>query len=76
MLGRAYIAARRFEEAAMLLEKAVSRLSRDTELLHLLAECYMQLGRNGKAEEIYLCINKLEPYNEDVKAKLAALACV
>lgn len=72
-LGRACIAARRFEEAAALLEKACQFLSRDTELLHLLAECYLQLGDREKAEEAYRRIHKLEPYNEDVKAKIAAM---
>ncbi len=73
-LGRACIAARRFEEAAPLLEKAAARLSRDTELLHLLAECYLQLNDNTKAEETYRRINKIEPYNEGVKQKISALS--
>ncbi len=72
-LGRACIAARRFKEAAPLLEKAIQRLARDTELLHLLAECYVQLQDNTKAEEIYRRINKIEPYNEGVKQKISAL---
>jgi tetratricopeptide (TPR) repeat protein len=75
-LGRACIAAKRFEEAAPLLEKASQRLSRDVQLLHLLAECYIQLGRPDKAEEAYRRINKLEPYNEEVKSKITALAQV
>lgn len=75
-LGRACIAAHRFEEAAPLLEKASVRLSRDTQLLHLLAECYMQLGHSEKAEETYRRINKLEPYDEEVKAKLLSLSRV
>jgi tetratricopeptide (TPR) repeat protein len=73
-LGRACIAARRFEDAAPLLEKALLRLSRDIELLHLLAECYVQLGNNVKAEEVYRRINKIEPYNEGVKQKITALS--
>ena len=73
-LGRACIAAQRFEEAAPLLEKATQRLARDTELLHLLAECYLQLAQPEKAEEIYRRINKIEPYNEEVKSKLVSLA--
>ncbi len=72
-LGKACIAAQRYEEAAPLLEKASVRLSRDTGLLHLLAECYMQLGHTDKAEETYRRINKLEPYDEEVKAKLLSL---
>lgn len=72
-LGRACIAARRFSDAAPLLEKAISRLSRDTELLHLLAECYVQLGENAKAEDAYRRINKIEPYNEGVKQKISDL---
>lgn len=75
-LGRACIAARRFEEAAPLLEKACKRMARDTELLHLLAECYLQLGMTDRAEEVYRRINKLEPYDEEVKAKLVSLARV
>ena len=72
-LGRACIAAQRFEEAAPLLEKASFFLSKDTQLLHLLAECYLQLGDKEKAEDAYRRINKLEPYNEDVKSKLKAV---
>ncbi len=75
-LGRACIAAHRFEEAAPLLEKAAHRLGRSTELLHLLAECYLQLGHKDKAEETYRRINRLEPYDEVVKAKMAELAKV
>jgi tetratricopeptide (TPR) repeat protein len=73
-LGRACIAAHRFKEAVPLLEKATARLCRDIELLHLLAECHLQLGDAVKAEEVYRRINKLEPYNEEVKAKLSTLA--
>jgi len=73
-LGRACIAAQRYEEAAPLLDKAVARLSRDTTLMHLLAECYLQLGHTDKAEEVYRRINKLEPYDESVKKKISALA--
>lgn len=73
-LGRACIAAQRFEEAAPLLEKASAFLTRDIELLHLLAECYLQLTMREKAEETYRRINKLEPYNEDVKTKMRLIA--
>lgn len=73
-LGRACIAAHRFEEAAPLLEKAAVRLSKNTGLLHLLAECYLQLGHADRAEEAYRRINKLEPYDEAVKEKISALA--
>ncbi len=73
-LGRACMAARRYEEAAPLLDKASQRMSRDTGLLHMLAECYLQLGYKDHAEEAYRRINKLQPYDEDVKAKLSSLA--
>lgn len=73
-LGRACIAARRYEEAAQILEKACARLSRDTELLHLLAECYLQIHAYDLAQHAYLRINKIEPYNEEVKAKIKQLA--
>lgn len=75
-LGRACIAAKRFEEAVPLLEKSAARLARDTEILHLLAECYLQLGATEQAEDTYRRINKLEPYDEEVKAKLVSLARV
>ena len=75
-LGRACIAAQRYEEAAPLLEKATQRLARSTELLRLLAECYLQLGNSEKAEDTYRRINKIEPYDEEVKAKLLSLARV
>ena len=75
-LGRACIAAQRFADAAPLLEKACARLARDTELLHMLAECYLQVGATDKAEEAYRRINKIEPYDEEVKAKLLSLARV
>lgn len=73
-LGRACIAARRFSDAAPLLEKACARLPRDTELLHLLAESYVQIGEYTKAQESYQRINRLEPYNQEVKDKMQALA--
>jgi len=73
-LSRACIAARRYNDAVPLLEKALTRLSKDTELLHLLAECHLQLEDHAKAEEVYRRINKIEPYNEGVKQKISALA--
>lgn len=73
-LGRACIAAQRFEEAALLLEKASAFLAKDTELLHLLAECYLQLGDTDRAEDAYRRIHKREPYDETVKEKLLSLA--
>ncbi|MDD5623657.1 MAG: tetratricopeptide repeat protein [Candidatus Peribacteraceae bacterium] len=75
-LGRACIAAHRFEEAVPLLEKATTRLCRDIPLLHLLAECHLQLGQAEHAEEVYRRINKLEPYDQKVKEKLSVLARV
>jgi len=73
-LGRACIATQRFADAIALLEKATLRLSRDIKLLLLLAECYLQIKDRSKAQETYQRINKLEPYNEDVKEKLVMLA--
>lgn len=73
-LGRACIAAQRYQDAAPLLEKALARISRDTELLHLLADCYLQLGDTEKAEATYRKINKMEPYDEEVKRKLQSLS--
>lgn len=72
-LGRACIAAQRFDDAAPLLEKASAFLSRDTQLMHLLAECYLQLNQRDKAELTYQKIHKLEPYDEAVKAKIQAM---
>jgi len=73
-LGRASMAVQRYHEAAPLLEQAASRLSRNTQLLHLLAECYLKLGQSEQEEEAYRRINKIEPYNEEVKEKLNTLA--
>jgi tetratricopeptide (TPR) repeat protein len=72
-LGRSCIAAQRFDEAAPLLEKASQFLSRDTEILHLLADCYLQMNDREKAEESYRRIHKLEPYNEEIKAKIHSI---
>lgn len=72
-LGRACIAAGRFDEAAPLLQKASEYMNRDTNLLHMLADCYLQLNMREQAEETYRRINKLEPYNEDVKAKMKTI---
>lgn len=73
-LGRACMAARQHEDAADFLEKASVRLSRNTELLRLLANCYEQLGQRDNASDVYKKINRLEPYDQEVKARLAALA--
>ncbi len=73
-LGRACIAAQRYDEAVPLLEKATAFLSRNTELLHLLAECHLQLHQRDKAENTYRRIHKLEPYDEVVKAKLLSIS--
>lgn len=73
-LGRAAMAAQRFDEAAEHLEKATVSLARDTELLRLLAECYLQLNNKVSAEETYRKINKVEPYDQDIKEKMLALA--
>jgi len=75
-LGRCCMAAGRFEEAADLLEKAAERLSRDTEILHMIGECYEQIGDLGSAEDAYERIHKLQPYDEAIKQKLNALAGV
>lgn len=77
-LGCACFATQRFAEAADLLNKALTKatmqLSRDTELLHMLADCYVRLEERQKAEETYRRINKIKPYDEEVKAKLRELA--
>ena len=73
-MGKSCIAANRFEEAVPYLEHAVERLPRDTELLRCLAECYEFLQEKQDALEVYAKINKIEPYNEEVKKKLQSLA--
>jgi len=75
-LGRCCMAARRFTEAADLLEKASERLSRDTEILHMIAECYEHLGDLKATEDAYHRIHRIQPYDEAVKQKLSALAGV
>jgi tetratricopeptide (TPR) repeat protein len=73
-LGRVYAVAGRHENAVPILEKAAKRRARDVDLLHLLAESYLQMGLNSKATELYRTINKLRPYDEEVKAKISTLA--
>lgn len=72
--GKACVAAQRFLDAALWLERASTQPSRSTELLRLLAECFQQLGERQKSEETYRRINRLEPYDEEVKAKILELA--
>ena len=71
--GRAAKAAGDFEAAAQFLEKASARLSRDTELLRMLADCFDHLGYRDHAEETYHRINRLEPYDEEIKERLVHL---
>ncbi len=75
-LGRACLAARRYSDAAECFEKATERLARDTELLHLLGQCYERLGDLPAAKDAYQRIHRLQPYDEAVKEKLAALSSV
>ena len=75
-LGRACVADKRFAEAAPLLEKAAKASPRNIALLHLLAECYLQLSDTESAEEIYRRINRLDPRDEGVKTKLKEMASV
>jgi len=73
-LGRAAMAAGHYAEAAELLEKASERMARDTELLHVLGSCYEQMGDIQCAGDTYRRINRILPYDEAVKDKIAALA--
>ena len=75
-LGRACMAASRLQEATEHMEKAAERLARDTDLLRMLAECYERLGHNRAAENAYMRIHRLQPYDKDVKDKIAELASV
>lgn len=73
-LGRSYMAAGCMVEASQYLEKASLGCARDTELLRLLAECYVHTGDRTKAQEAYRRVNKMEPYNEEIKERMLALA--
>jgi Flp pilus assembly protein TadD len=73
-LGRACIAAKRFEEAVPLLKKASQSLTKDIGLLRLLAECHLQLGDREGAQVAYNEINRLDPRDEDVKTKIRELS--
>lgn len=75
-LGRACIAAKHYEEAAQLLEFATERLARDVALLTMLADCYERLGNKGAAQDTYQKIHRLQPYDESIKEKIAALSSV
>lgn len=72
--GRACIAAGKPEEATEHLEKAAIRLWRNTELLTILADCYENLGRHDDLLITYRKINRLEPYNRDVRARIEVLS--
>lgn len=74
--GRACMAAHRYDDAAVYLEKASERLARDTEILHMLGVCYEHLGNKTAAKDAYHRIHRLQPYDTTVKEKLAALAAV
>lgn len=73
-LGRSYMAAGFMVEASQYLEKASMGCARDTELLRLLAECYVRTGDRSRAQEVYRRVNKLEPYDQDIKERMLALA--
>ena len=73
-LGRSCMAAGLMAEAAQYLEKASLGCARDTELLRLLAECYVHVGDRPSAQDAYRRVNKLEPYDEDIKERMLALA--
>ena len=73
-LGQALVAAGEIPEALPLLEKAAERMARDTELLHLIADCYLRQSDKEGALSAFSRINRLVPYDKDVKEKMAALA--
>lgn len=73
-LGQAYVVAGELEQGLPLLQKAAERMARDTDLLRLIAECCVKLGDREAAYHAFVRINKLVPYDEEVKAKLVALA--
>lgn len=72
--GRSCMAAGHIEDAVKYLEKASVRLWRNTELLRMLADCYETLGKQQELLHAYERIHKVEPYNRDVRAKIAVLA--
>ncbi len=71
-LAHACMYAKRFQEAAALFEKAAAHLDKNTEILNLLAECYMKLGKPMQAEHIFKQVQALDPYNEEVKQRLSS----
>lgn len=73
-LGHALYAAGKFQEASAWLEKASVQLSRNTDLLQMLAECYVKLHDFPQAKSTYKKLNRLQPYNEEIKAKMMSLA--
>ncbi len=73
-LGRSLYSAGRPEEAVEFLERAAGRLTRDISLLKLLGECLMQVSDTARAEDVYRKINKIQPYDEEVKKILAGIA--
>ena len=75
-LGKACIAGGHYKDAAKWLEKASVRLGKDTDLLNALAETYLRLDMQEKAETTYKRIHAIQPYNELAKERLKSLAAV
>jgi tetratricopeptide (TPR) repeat protein len=75
-LARACLALRRYEEAVPLLEKAKTRFTRDTELLLLLGNAYLQTGKRDEAKDMFRHLHRMNPRDEAAKARLLALTSV
>lgn len=73
-LGRALVAAEQYAPAIEYLEKAAIKLWRELDLLHMLTTCYEQLGLQAELLQTYKRINRIEPYNREVRSKIEVLS--
>lgn len=69
-LGRSFYENGQVEEAAPILEKASQWAAKDTELLRILADSYERLQLPQNALHAYERINRLEPYDQEIKDRM------
>ena len=72
-LWRVYFVINDYQKAGNALLKALKLNSRDTEVLFMLAENYIEMKKLEKAKEIYERILEIEPYNHEASDYISKL---
>lgn len=75
-LGRALVAAGEYGPAIEYLEKAAVKFWRDIDVLEMLVTCYEQLNMQLELLDAYKRINKIQPYNREIRSKIEVLSAV